>query len=1173
MKTKTLLIRSSTSGLALALGITLLASTAHAAPYASQVTKSGNTVSFILNQAAQGLVVLRDGANPVFPGTTPGLLSFDMTGFTTYSIVVTGNTAKVWTNFIPNGADRSFYVPRGVAINKNPASTNFGKVYVSEARGGTPAANLRTTTDGIYVLRADGVAVNSTAYTGGVDWTRDGSAEKPGVAGTAPLRSTVGPDDHLYVVDDPYQTVYEFNADLSVATQLIDASNITGTDSTTQDVHSVWVEGTQAAGNRRISLMNGNYYDGVRKGLIAYDLAGNATATSGDTGTQLIGPDYFTYYGYDVARDSSGFWYVNNYRANPNQAPPVAKFDGAIIPNGTPTWEADKTIIYSENIDLNERGGVVAAGRYDNGVIYLFDTATGVQKGSFDCGNRCRELAFDAAGNLVTADNSAEWVRYWSPGGFTIATTKSDGTFALLTPDTLTADSLSDPTAAEEGDDPATFTISRTGGPNDNLLVYFTLGGTAASNVDYTVSISSPFTFQAGMTSTNITITPVNDTSREPAETVILTLSANPNYYLGNPGAATATITDNDGALRYWDLNGATAGAGSDAPAGIWGTGAFWSADPNGEAATVAWTPGAAAVFSAGADAYNAFAVTISGAQAADYLSFEDGIVTLDGGTLTLANAEGTKVASGLTATINSVVAGNGGFGFDGPGTLILGGANTYSGPTTINAGLLQLGAADRIPNESAVIVGATGTLDLNFNNETIGSLAGAEGAITIVYPGNTLTFGGDNTSTVWNGTAVTGGLLAKVGTGTTTLSAGSTTDALAISNGTVSINAAARLGSVGDIVLDNGATLESTSAGVGSDFISSGKTVTIGAGGGTLKVADASAILMVHDSSLISGPGILTKDGPGELRTYNVEHSFSKLIVKQGLYTAGHSTSSGYNTSFGAIPAALTPDAITIQNGAQIRKAGGVSVTLDPKQGITLGAGGGTIRAYAGNTDAQTFEIPGPISGSGPLVLGSTADVGMNFVFSGANTYSGGTTINAGTNDVRVDGGLGTGNVTVASGAVLKLSSGTANTYINSAATLTLNGASPLVDLAFTGAPNVINALYFGATQMPAGTWGAIGSGAAHESAFLTGTGMVNVTTGNAPQPVGGMTIGPVTGGTTSISYAGGTGTQFVLLKSLDVAAPMSAWTRVATNTATTGSFPITIGSDPKAFYLIKSE
>jgi len=50
----------------LALAVTALTSyVARAVPYASQVTRSGNTVTFVLNQEAQGMVVLRDGANPV----------------------------------------------------------------------------------------------------------------------------------------------------------------------------------------------------------------------------------------------------------------------------------------------------------------------------------------------------------------------------------------------------------------------------------------------------------------------------------------------------------------------------------------------------------------------------------------------------------------------------------------------------------------------------------------------------------------------------------------------------------------------------------------------------------------------------------------------------------------------------------------------------------------------------------------------------------------------------------------------------------------------------------------------------------------------------------------------------------------------------------------------------
>jgi autotransporter-associated beta strand protein len=286
-----------------------------------------------------------------------------------------------------------------------------------------------------------------------------------------------------------------------------------------------------------------------------------------------------------------------------------------------------------------------------------------------------------------------------------------------------------------------------------------------------------------------------------------------------------------------------------------------------------------------------------------------------------------------------------------------------------------------------------------------------------------------------------------------------------------------------------------------------------------------------------------------------------------------------GYNTSFGAIPATLDPAAITIQNGAQIRKAGGQNVTLDPKQGITL-SGGGTIRAYGGDTGMGTFEIPGPISGSGPLRLNATADAPYGppiLVLSGNNTYSGGTFVNAATVEVRVDGGLSSGDVTVASGATLRLSGGSANTYINSAATLTLNGASPLVDLAFTGTPNTIKSLYFGATQQAAGTWGAIGSGANHESALFTGTGMLNVISSLVyAQTNAILSVTNQGGGNFRLTFQGTPGAEYYLVASANVAAALGTWAPVVGSTniapAPSGQWSLTVTNAAPQYYRLKA-
>lgn len=72
---------------------------------------------------------------------------------------------------------------------------------------------------------------------------------------------------------------------------------------------------------------------------------------------------------------------------------------------------------------------------------------------------------------------------------------------------------------------------------------------------------------------------------------------------------------------------------------------------------------------------------------------------------------------------------------------------------------------------------------------------------------------------------------------------------------------------------------------------------------------------------------------------------------------------------------------------------------------------------------------------------------------------------------------------------------------------------------------------------------------------------------------PTAPVTITGISG--TTLSYSGGAGARFVLLQSGNIATPLSTWTRVATNTATPGSFTIpAVGTPPTpVFYSIQSE
>jgi len=98
------------------------------------------------------------------------------------------------------------------------------------------------------------------------------------------------------------------------------------------------------------------------------------------------------------------------------------------------------------------------------------------------------------------------------------------------------------PDASEAGPTPGTFTIIRTE-PGPAVTIYYTMSGTASNGVDY-VSLPGSVDFAVGQTSTNLTLTPIDDGVSEFAESVILNISDGTNYY--GAGNATVTIADND---------------------------------------------------------------------------------------------------------------------------------------------------------------------------------------------------------------------------------------------------------------------------------------------------------------------------------------------------------------------------------------------------------------------------------------------------------------------------------------------------------------------------------------------------------------------------------------------------------------------------------------------------
>ena len=85
------------------------------------------------------------------------------------------------------------------------------------------------------------------------------------------------------------------------------------------------------------------------------------------------------------------------------------------------------------------------------------------------------------------------------------------------------------------------------------LTVNFSVGGTAAFGTDYSQSGAATFTattgtvtFGAGNSTTTVTADPTADSTVEPDETVVLTLTAGTGYNVIAPNTATGTITNDD---------------------------------------------------------------------------------------------------------------------------------------------------------------------------------------------------------------------------------------------------------------------------------------------------------------------------------------------------------------------------------------------------------------------------------------------------------------------------------------------------------------------------------------------------------------------------------------------------------------------------------------------------
>jgi autotransporter-associated beta strand protein len=426
-------------------------------------------------------------------------------------------------------------------------------------------------------------------------------------------------------------------------------------------------------------------------------------------------------------------------------------------------------------------------------------------------------------------------------------------------------------------------------------------------------------------------------------------------------------------------------------------------------------------------------------------------------------------------------------------GTWIFSGANTYTGTTTIAAGILQANRAD-VPGVSSALGngGAIrftgGTLQYSVNSAgtdySTRILNNTTAAIKLDTNGQNVTLGTALSSTNTAGLTKEGSgqLELKMSataqyTGTTTINGGTlkfanTADLVGISSSSININ--------------NGASLVifSNIGGLNRTTLSNSKTFTFGnTGGGSIVYDQGSHLWQSSTGKFVTTGGTqntISAAGGGFINPQNsntvnfdvADGTDAVDLLVSVAISSGNYTKSGAGTlsitSFSNLGGGAAQPNLTI-NAGTFDVGGTARLT-------TVGQSTGVVTSDILNNGVYQHSsinpqtLSGIISGTGALTQNG---VGTLTVTNNANTYSGDTTVIKGT---------------------LSLGNGTTNTSLANASGIIIGtDASAVLNLNYTGTDTVAT-LTINGVGKPAGIYGS-----SDPSGRITGTGTLTVTTGSA--------------------------------------------------------------------------
>lgn len=410
-------------------------------------------------------------------------------------------------------------------------------------------------------------------------------------------------------------------------------------------------------------------------------------------------------------------------------------------------------------------------------------------------------------------------------------------------------------------------------------------------------------------------------------------------------------------------------------------------------------------------------------------------------GDIDVAQSAMLTFSRGDAVTFAGTISGAGTLDKESAGTLTLTAASTLTGPVRINGGTLALSGNGDLSSASSVAVGGTFDISGLGHGSTVNTMLGSG---TVALGGNTLTIA--NGQDVFAGVIQGSGGLTIGGGGLILAGANTYTGLTRIAPGTALIVGSGTQGSIVSDVADDGvlAFARSDNLSYGGNISGSGRLIQQGAGtltltgansysggtsilAGTLagntvsiqgNVLDNGALVFNQASDglffgSVTGSGSLTKTGAGDLGLLGPNSYSGGTFVQAGSLSGTAASIQGAvvnNAVVNFTAQGSDTYAGKMSGTGSLKLFGNGSLTLtgaNSYSGGTLISGGATLIGAAGPIQGSVVDdgtlvflqptnasFGGAVSGAGSVAKQG----GGTLTLTGANSYTGGTTVAAGT-------------------------------------------------------------------------------------------------------------------------------------------------------------------------------